>query len=152
MSPTGQKMLATANVDGDTSVYYSSDYGGSWEQVTAAPDLNYRGFAASEDWTKLAAAPLNGTLYTVAITNLLATAAPPYIRTAGGFLYIQEAGVWKKTALSALNAAGGTVDAPTIVTALGIPTYASLAAANAALNVGDIYYDSTALKLQIATA
>jgi hypothetical protein len=46
----------------------------------------------------------------------------------------------------------GTVDAPTIVTALGIPTYASLAAANAALNVGDIYYDSTALKLQIATA
>jgi photosystem II stability/assembly factor-like uncharacterized protein len=102
MSPTGQKMLATANVDGDTSVYYSSDYGGSWEQVTAAPDLNYRGFAASEDWTKLAAAPLNGTLYTVAITNLLATAAPPYIRTAGGFLYVQEAGVWKKTALSAL--------------------------------------------------
>jgi hypothetical protein len=30
------------------------------------------------------------------------TLAPPYLRTAGGFLYIQEAGTWKKTALSAL--------------------------------------------------
>jgi len=31
-----------------------------------------------------------------------ATATPPYFRVHGGFLYIQEAGVWKKTALSAL--------------------------------------------------
>ena len=30
------------------------------------------------------------------------TASPPYIRVAGGYLYIQEAGVWKKAALSAL--------------------------------------------------
>lgn len=30
------------------------------------------------------------------------TLAPPYIRVADGFLYIQEAGIWKKTALSAL--------------------------------------------------
>jgi hypothetical protein len=30
------------------------------------------------------------------------TAAPPYLRVAGGYLYVQEAGVWKKTALSAL--------------------------------------------------
>jgi hypothetical protein len=30
------------------------------------------------------------------------TNSPPYIRVAGGFLYIQEAGVWKKTELSAL--------------------------------------------------
>lgn len=31
-----------------------------------------------------------------------ATVAPPYLRTAGGFLYIQEASVWKKAAISAL--------------------------------------------------
>jgi hypothetical protein len=31
-----------------------------------------------------------------------ATATPPFFRVAGGFLYVQEAGVWKKTALSAL--------------------------------------------------
>lgn len=30
------------------------------------------------------------------------TTAPPYLRVAGGFLHIQEAGVWKKTPLSAL--------------------------------------------------
>jgi hypothetical protein len=30
------------------------------------------------------------------------TASPPYIRVAGGFLYIPEAGIWKKIALSAL--------------------------------------------------
>jgi hypothetical protein len=30
------------------------------------------------------------------------TLAPPYLRVAGGFLYIQEAGVWKKIALSDL--------------------------------------------------
>ncbi len=34
--------------------------------------------------------------------GVTATLAPPYLRTAGGFLYIQEAGTWKKTALSAL--------------------------------------------------
>ena len=103
--------------------------------------------ASSADGTKVAASVYSGNIYLSETTT-----SPPWVRVAGGFLYIQEAGVWKKTALSALNAAGGTVDAPTIVSALGIPTYASLAAANAALNVGDIYYDSTALKLQIATA
>lgn len=42
--------------------------------------------------------------YTVSDTagGVDATTSPPYIRVAGGFLYIQEAGVWKKTALSAL--------------------------------------------------
>lgn len=30
------------------------------------------------------------------------TVTPPFIRVAGGFLYIQESGLWKKTALSAL--------------------------------------------------
>ena len=36
------------------------------------------------------------------VTPIPTTATPPYIRVAGGFLYIQEAGVWKKAALSAL--------------------------------------------------
>lgn len=31
-----------------------------------------------------------------------ATASPPFVRVAGGFLYIQESGVWKKAALSSL--------------------------------------------------
>lgn len=35
--------------------------------------------------------------------GVTATTSPPYIRTAGGYLYIQEAGVWKKAALSALE-------------------------------------------------
>jgi len=37
-------------------------------------------------------------------------------------------------------------------TALGIPTYANLAAANAALTAGAPYYDTSLSKLQIATA
>jgi hypothetical protein len=147
-----QKILAGAHTGLEGRLYLSVDAGETWQQVTAAPILSYRKIAFSSDWSKLVAAPLGANLYTVASPNLVTTSTPPFVRVAGGFLYIQEAGVWKKTALSALNAAGGTVDAPTIVTALGIPTYASLAAANAALNVGDIYYDSTALKLQIATA
>lgn len=39
---------------------------------------------------------------TAGVAAVTATAAPPFLRVAGGFLYIQEAGVWKKTALSAL--------------------------------------------------
>jgi hypothetical protein len=45
--------------------------------------------------------------------------------------------------------------APTLaatLTLLGLPTYADLAAANAALDVGDLYYDLSASKLKIATA
>lgn len=31
-----------------------------------------------------------------------ATSTPPFIRAAGGFLYVQESGIWKKAALSSL--------------------------------------------------
>ena len=37
-----------------------------------------------------------------AIDAIPGTATPPFLRVAGGFLYVQEAGVWKKTALIAL--------------------------------------------------
>lgn len=43
-----------------------------------------------------------GTAPAPTVTAQAATATPPFIRTAGGYLYIKEAGVWKKTALSAL--------------------------------------------------
>lgn len=57
---------------------------------TATPDL-------VTVWSDLTAAPP-----APAVGLAAGTPAPPYIRVAGGFLYIQDAGVWKKTALSAL--------------------------------------------------
>lgn len=39
---------------------------------------------------------------TSGVAAVTGTMAPPYLRVAGEFLYIQEAGVWKKVALSAL--------------------------------------------------
>lgn len=51
-----------------------------------------------------------------------------------------------------LPVAGGSVTTAAILTALGVPSYASLAAANAALAVGMPYYDTTLSKLQITTA
>ena len=39
-----------------------------------------------------------------------------------------------------------------IATALGIPTHADLTAANAALAIGQPYYDTALVKLQITTA
>ena len=45
---------------------------------------------------------VSGANLTGGVTAVSPTVAPPYLRTAGGFLYIQEAGVWKKAALSAL--------------------------------------------------
>jgi len=45
--------------------------------------------------------------------------------------------------------AGGT---PAIVTLLGLPTYANLTAANTALTIGSIYYDTALTKINITTA
>jgi photosystem II stability/assembly factor-like uncharacterized protein len=97
-----QKILAGAHTGLEGRLYLSVDAGETWQQVTAAPILSYRKIAFSSDWSKLVAAPLGANLYTVASPNLVTTSTPPFVRVAGGFLYIQEAGVWKKTALSAL--------------------------------------------------
>lgn len=45
---------------------------------------------------------VSGSTLTGGVTAVAATSAPPYIRVHGGYLYIQEAGVWKKAALSTL--------------------------------------------------
>ena len=72
-------------------------------QVIAAVNLSTPAAALV---TASASGTVTEAVAAVAATNLTggvtATASPPYIRTAGGFLYIQEAGTWKKTALSAL--------------------------------------------------
>lgn len=53
-----------------------------------------------------ASGTVTGAVASVAATNLTggvnATLAPPYLRVSGGFLYIQDAGEWKKVELSAL--------------------------------------------------
>ncbi len=53
-----------------------------------------------------ASGTVTGAVAAVAATNLAGgvsqTLTPPYLRVAGGFLYVPEAGIWKKTALSAL--------------------------------------------------
>ena len=57
-------------------------------------------------------------------------------------------------ALIAANAAGLSVatTAATIVAALGVPTYADLTAANAALAIGKIYFDTALSSLNVTTA
>jgi hypothetical protein len=56
--------------------------------------------------TASASGTVTGAVAAVTAANLTGgvdgTASPPFLRVAGGFLYVQEAGVWKKTALSAL--------------------------------------------------
>jgi len=51
-------------------------------------------------------------------------------------------------ALDAFNASVLT----SVLTALGVPSYANLTAANVALAIGQPYYDTTLNKLQLATA
>jgi hypothetical protein len=93
-SADGAKLVALASGE---SVYTSADSGVTW---TARESVRSWGaIASSADGNKMVAAVANGYIYMLGFNP---TAAPPYIRTAGGFLYIQEAGVWKKTALSAL--------------------------------------------------
>lgn len=62
--------------------------------------------------------------------------------TDGGEFTLKGDGSWTMGATVASN----------LRTALGIPDYADLAAANAALDVGDVYYDTGAGKLRVATA
>ena len=48
--------------------------------------------------------------------------------------------------------AAATVGTATIVAALGVPTYADLTAANAALAIGKIYFDTALSSLNVTTA
>ena len=45
-----------------------------------------------------------------------------------------------------------TVTAAAVVAALGAPSYATLTAANAALSIGKIFWNTTAEELQVTTA
>lgn len=76
-------LSASPPLSGITSVWSCAD-------DVATPDLGT---------TWIPVGPATGTPV-VAGSNF--TASPPYFRVDGGFLYVQEAGVWKKVALSAL--------------------------------------------------
>jgi hypothetical protein len=94
-SSSGEILAAS---DYSNRVHLSNDAGGTWQELN--DDRNWFGLALSDSGNFLIAVVNAGKIYT--IVPSITTAAPPYIRTAGGFLYIQESGVWKKTALSAL--------------------------------------------------
>jgi len=62
----------------------------------ATPDL-------ATDWFRVSdSSPRPSFSVTAEPGGTPATVAPPHIRVAGGFLYVQDSGVWKKVALSAL--------------------------------------------------
>ena len=100
MTSDGSKLFACGGLFSgeEMQIYYSSDGGVNWTATESSRLWDC--IACSSDGLKVLAATRSGQLYT--LINGVATAAPPYLRVAGGFLYIQEAGVWKKTALSAL--------------------------------------------------
>lgn len=55
--------------------------------------------------------------------------------------------------LQGIPGSDASVTTANVLAALGIPTYAGMAAANAALNIGDLFRDSSdGNKLKIATA
>jgi len=100
MTSDGSKLFACGGLFSgeEMQIYYSSDGGVNWTATESSRLWDC--IACSSDGLKVLAATRSGQLYT--LINGVVTAAPPYLRVAGGFLYIQEAGVWKKTALSAL--------------------------------------------------
>ena len=92
-SSDGTRLAAVAS---NGQVYTSTDSGVSWTARESA--RFWQSIDSSSDGAKLVATATDH-IYTMGDTP---TAVPPYIRTAGGFLYVQEAGLWKKVALSAL--------------------------------------------------
>jgi len=110
-------VIYQANVEAEQSHDWPDEYtfdaptvGEGTPTVTAAPALASTAIAmldALEDLTAENADGSDGSGSIAAVgpvdfEGLPATAAPPFLRVADGFLYIQEGGVWKKTALSEL--------------------------------------------------
>jgi hypothetical protein len=95
-SSDGTKLVALV---GGGQLYSSTDSGVTWIACESA--RNWYSVASSSDGSKLVAVVPSGQIHTISVND--ATLAPPYIRVAAGFLYIQDAGTWKKTALSDLS-------------------------------------------------
>jgi hypothetical protein len=88
-------------------------------------------------------------------TPLITSTSTPGIEDRDAIWFDPETGgfsVWYVDAWVAVGG-GGTGEVPSDTAALlGVPTYADLAAANAALAIGQPYYDTALAKLQITTA
>lgn len=95
-SSDGTRLIATVLTG---RIYISTDSGENW--IAAESTRNWAGVASSDDGENLVALANSG-IYTIRNAHSPTTAAPPYLRVADGHLFIQESGVWKKTALSAL--------------------------------------------------
>ena len=96
-SSDGSTLIASAELEG---VYVSTDYGVTWAKGDSSAS-NWFGVACSSDGSDVFATIIDGQIQQFELTGP-ATESPPFFRVSGGFLYIQEAGIWKKTALSAL--------------------------------------------------
>lgn len=85
------------------SVSTASEIKSLLEASSAAMALVTVSFKAGNDGTGMNAGSNGEVLAATLLSGGVApTLAPPYLRVHGGFLYIQEAGLWKKAALSAL--------------------------------------------------
>lgn len=67
-------------------------------------------------------------------------------------LYVEYDPQFELDASIAINTSQPLTTAARILTSLGVPTYANLTAANAALAINQLYFDTTLTKLQITTA
>ncbi len=95
--------LRTA-MQGNTTVTDSFTVGGTGAAITftvKSPAANDATMNASFVNASCAGITSSSTA-TQTTAGVAPTYAPPYIRVAGGYLYVQEAGVWKKAALSSL--------------------------------------------------